>query len=226
MYFTFRFQIQIKERTNIHNNTYASNFDIPEVLPRDFTLDFRTNNRAFENNYQILDGGGNAVSSNNLPTNNTTFSDDFDLSGDCYKLVVNDIGEDGVEWWANPGQGVGSIRIRNSFGIVIKTFEPDFGGGFEYSFTTDFPLSAEELAFLTSIEVFPNPVSDILTIAGEDLRETDFFLSDLFGKRMNPTLLNSGNEEISLDLSKLHSGIYFLTFVKGDVRTTRRVVKQ
>ena len=209
-----------------HNNTYASNFDIPEVLPGNFTLDFRTNNRAFENNYQILDGSGNAVSSNNLPTNNTTFSDDFDLSGDCYKLVVNDAGGDGVQWWANAGQGTGSIRIKNSFGIVLKTFEPDFGGRFEYSFTTDFPLSAEELAFLTSIEVFPNPVSNILTVAGESLGETDFFLSDFLGKRMNPTILNSGNEEIQLDISALHSGIYFLTFVKGDIRTTRRIVKQ
>lgn len=136
-----------------NNNMVSSTFDFPQILPRNLTFQVRTNNAPNENVYALYDSAGEIVTTNPLSSANRSYEDEFVLGEGCYRIVFRDTGGDGLAWWANPGQGTGSARLRDADGDLIKVFEPDFGGGFEYSFSTDFALSAEELAFLSSIEV-------------------------------------------------------------------------
>jgi len=208
-----------------HNNRYTSNFDFPELIPQVFTLEFKTNNRAFQNSYEILDSDNNVVGSNPLPTNNTVYLDDYDFALGCFKLKVVDTGGDGVQWWANPGQGVGYIKINDSDGNNIKTFNPDFGGAFEYSFTTDFALSIDELEFLTSIKVYPNPTANYCTINANEIRNASITFHDLLGKQLNLPIMNIENNEIVYNMSMLPSGVYIATIKKDRMITTRKIIK-
>lgn len=206
------------------NNTMSSNFDFPDVLPSKFTVEFRTNNSSFENSYEIVDAAGNVIGSNPLSQSNTFVNDDYELGDDCYTLIVRDTGGDGLQWFANPGQGTGSARIKAENGTTLRTFEPDFGGGFEFRFTTDFAVSVQDLEFITSIEVYPNPASDRVTIEAQDMNDTNVFMTDLLGRDVPARILNKTEDSISFDVQFLNSGVYFIVLKKDDIRTTRKLI--
>lgn len=206
------------------NNTFNTNFEFPEIIPTDITIEFRTNNIPSQNNYRLVASDGSTVGSNNLFSGNTVYEDDFNLADGCYKLIVIDTGGDGVEWWANPGQGTGYIRIEDQTGSIIKIFEPDFGGGFEYSFSTSFPVSSEDLEFLTSIEVFPNPASDFTTVRMEDLAEARISLINAMGQTVAKPIQFSNDNEITFDTNNLETGLYYILIEKGEIVTTRKLV--
>ena len=208
-----------------YNNTYSSAFDFPQILGGDFKLEFRTNNRPAENSYQILDENGAVVGENSLPTANTTYVDDYNLPDGCYKLIVNDTGDDGVQWWANASQGSGFVSLKGVNGNLLKNFEPDFGGRFEYSFSTSFPVSVEELEFLTSIKVFPNPTGNYCNIEAEDIINAEVSIHNLLGQEIEPPILSSSDDAIRLNLNSFPAGIYSVTIKKGDIITSRKIIK-
>lgn len=208
------------------NSSYASTFDIPNVFPGEFILEFKTNNRAYQNSYEILDAADTVVGENDLPVNNTVYSDDYNLPDGCYKLFVTDTGQDGVEWWANAAQGIGYVKVKNIAGNLLHTFEPDFGGGFEYSFTTNFPLTAEEINFLTSINLFPNPTTDIMNIEALDLAEAEISFSNIAGQRIQLKRIALDDNRRTYQTGNLSSGIYIVTIKKDGMTTTRKFIKE
>ena len=146
------------------------------------------------------------------------------MGDDCYKFIVIDTCGDGVQWWADTAQGTGFIRIKNESGNIIKTFEPDFGGGFEFSFTTDFAISIEELEFLTSLKVFPNPANNFATIEADDFSDATVYLTDILGQSIAAPVISRSDQAISFDIQNLDSGIYFIVVSKKGVSTTRKLI--
>ncbi|MGK7393559.1 MAG: GH32 C-terminal domain-containing protein [Candidatus Cyclobacteriaceae bacterium M3_2C_046] len=66
----------------------------------------------------------------------------------------------------------------------------------------------------TPVKLFPNPVSEQLTIQGLSLsaRKVQVYVSDLAGRKIIPsfTISNYANPDLRLDVSGLHSGMYLL----------------
>lgn len=208
-----------------NNNSFASDITIPEVLPSDITVRVRTNSFPQENSYQLVDANGDVVGANNLGSANSTTEDDYNLPDGCFKLIFNDSAGDGLAWWANPNQGIGSVAINDANGAEIIEFNPDFGGGFEYSFATSFTVSAEEIEFLTSLKVFPNPTQDYITIEGDNLESTKVSIVDLSGKLISLERINNTENSISFSTQSLLPGTYFVSFANGDLVTTRKFIK-
>ena len=208
------------------NNMYTSRFDVADIITSSFTFETVTNNRAFENSYELFDSEGTIVGSNNLPDSNTTYQDEYDLPEGCYTLVFTDTAGDGLQWFANPGQGVGVARIRDTEGTIINQFENDFGGGFTYSFTTDGILSAETFDFLTSIQLYPNPAATTTTLAANDLTDARVHLIDVAGRRIAAIVSSRSVQEITLNIQSLSTGAYFVVIEKGGVSTSRKLLKQ
>ena len=209
-----------------NNNTFVSNFNMPDVLPANLSVRIRTNNFSFENSYQLLDEFGNVLGANNLNASNTTTTDDYELPDGCYKFVLFDSGDDGLEWFANPNQGVGTAALTDDNGISLINFETDFGGILEYNFTTSFVVSAEEIEFLTSLSVYPNPAIDQVTLEGDDLSTAQLLLTNVAGQRLQSAQVANGEDRVTFDTSHLENGIYFITIIKDDLKTTRKFVKQ
>ncbi|MGB0429528.1 MAG: LamG-like jellyroll fold domain-containing protein, partial [Bacteroidia bacterium] len=76
------------------NNIYHSEFNLPDVLPNEFKLFFRTNNFPLENKIEILDYAGNVVFAKENMTANTTYTETINLGLGCYTLKVYDYDDD------------------------------------------------------------------------------------------------------------------------------------
>lgn len=208
-----------------YNNKISSAFTLPDLITDSVTVEFKTNSNPFENSYKIVDVNGNTVpGASVLNAANTVYSDSYILNG-CYKLIVEDTGEDGVQWWANTSQGVGYIQLKNAQGAVIKTFQPDFGSGFEYSFSTK-PYSyvgvkENELNYL--VQLHPNPAHDKFAITMPSTEGAAVLITDMLGRNIELPYTTSGNN-ITFDTSSLKQGMYLVKVTKDNNSTTRKLI--
>ena len=205
------------------NNKYSSTFNLTELLPETFTFEFRTNNNPTENNFKLYDDWGTLIDSKDFTEANTLFTKSYTLGG-CYKLVVEDKGHDGVQWWANSAQGTGYIRIKRANGQIIKTFQPDFGGGFTYGFTAFWPMSTEEESdFGSHIQVYPNPSNGSFVLEGKDLNLATITVTDILGNKLQVPYQHQV-QNIKFDATQLPAGMYLIVIENGDKKTTKRVL--
>ncbi len=204
------------------NNEYSNKFNLPEIAPSVFTLEFRTNNNPAENNYKLYDDKGNLIDQQSFTQANFTFSKGYNLGG-CFKLVVEDKGHDGVQWWANSAQGTGFIRLKRANGQIFKTFQPDFGGGFEYSFTTNWALGEKENALENEVLVFPNPAKEKIFVEGQNLLGSTLSLYNILGALQTSTVITH-NEKFQLNTKELNSGVYLVEISRGNEKTIRKIV--
>lgn len=207
-----------------HNNQYHSPFVLPEMLPGQFTLEFRTNNLPTHNYYKIIDDNGNIIGQSNFTAANTTYTDNYDING-CFTLLVEDLGQDGLSWWANTGQGSGYVRIKDNNGFIIRNFNSDFGGGFQYNFTTNSALSLEQKSQLSAhINVYPNPAQDKVLLDGELLGATAIW-NDLLGRSVEVPV-NIHSDKMEFNTSQLKPGLYFITIEKDGDKAVKKIVVQ
>lgn len=206
------------------NNTYSTDFSIPQVMPSDIVLWFRTNNFPLENKIELFDDTGARIFLRDQMTANTLYRDTFNLSLGCYSLVISDSDDDGINFWAN-SDGNGSAFFREVGGGIVKTIDPDFGGSSIFNFTVDSPLSFEELHDSEKLTIFPNPAHNEIFIEGENLGDLEFVLINSLGQKVN---LNSSSTEYrtKLDIASLARGIYTLSFsLEGKVQSHKIVIQ-
>ncbi len=190
------------------NDQYVTEFEVPEVVPSNMWIEFRTNNAAQESSYELLDDAGNVLLFRNGMTNATTYRDTFELGYGCYQFNVYDSGDDGIDFWAN-NDGTGFVRFRQVGAGVVKTFEGDFGGTIVYNFTVDYPLSYEEFNDTYAVELYPNPANDKFTLAAGSISEAEVQLINQMGQEIEAPMTTS-LDEITFDASELPSGIYLV----------------
>ena len=205
------FQVQIVSVNNqtdqyLPNNRYQSNFSIPDRWPNDLIIEVKTNNNPLDNTYELLDASGNLVAGvSPLLLANNVYRDTFNLDG-CYTLKVKDLGGDGLSWWANSGQGSGFVRIKNLQGNLLKSFNSDFGNGFEYQFTTN-DLTGIFQYKPRTVSLYPNPAQEVLHIQSDGPNLQKVELWDVLGRLV---LSNSptATREILLNIKSLTKGSY------------------
>jgi hypothetical protein len=209
----------------VHNNMFHSPFTLAEVITSTLTVEFKTNNFANENSYRIVDENGNTVGSSSASlTANTTYTNTYALNG-CYKLIVTDSGDDGLQWWANSSQGAGFIRFKDHAGTIIKTFNPDFGSGFEFSFTTPSVQSLTENEWESRVQVYPNPAQRYFTISGITNQEAEIKLLDVLGREV-PITVKQSSSKLDVNFEQLKSGVYTIQMNVDGVMVSKKIVIQ
>lgn len=205
-----------------HNNILEAEFTVPEVVPANMWIEFRTNAFAHESSYELIDDAGNVLLFRNGMTNNTTYRDTFELGYGCYQFNIYDLDDDGISFWAN-NDGNGFARFRQVGGGLVKHFEGDFGGSLQYNFTVDFPLSYEELYDTYAVELYPNPASDQFVLAAGSISESAIELINQMGQTvevpMQVTL-----DEITVDTSDLPTGMYLVKVNYRGKLITKKVI--
>ncbi len=149
------------------NDSYTTEFELPELTNGKIILQFKTNNYKNENNLKVYDANENVIFSRigSQLVANTTYWDTLDLDSGCYRLEVTDANDDGLSYWANPNQGSGFLRLWTQTGAILENFESEFGHKIDYAFTVDSlsyegyePTGLEEVVTeLGSMKVYPNP---------------------------------------------------------------------
>ncbi|MDI9341731.1 MAG: T9SS type A sorting domain-containing protein [Sediminibacterium sp.] len=208
----------------VYNNKYHSPFGVTDVLTNTITVEFKTNNVPSESSYKLVDENGNTLpGASTMTAANTTYADTYQLSSGCYRLVVTDSGEDGLQWWANSSQGAGFVRFKNEIGTIIKTFQPDFGGGFEYSFSTASLQSIEENELSKGIRLYPNPAHHQFFLSGDILEQASVEVEDILGRNMNVTVTKEQSQWI-VDTKTFTPGVYVVKITKDGKSATRKIV--
>lgn len=221
------FWAEIKKVNNVvddysFNNKYHSAFTVADQVPDNFTIEFKTNNNYTHNAYKIVDANGNVVGQSTFTAANTVYSDSYLLTG-CYRLIVTDSGHDGLSWWANTAQGSGYVRLKDATGFTLKSFQTDFGGYFEYSFTTFPTTSAIEQQNNMAVNIYPNPANDHFILSGNGLEYSEIVVTNVLGSTISTHQI--GNETLyKYDSSQLIPGVYFVTIKKGDVNFTKKII--
>lgn len=122
-----------------------------------------------------------------------------------------------------------TIGVGTNLGTGTATFrvwpQGDTASAQTLTFSVDALVGVED-EFAGSLEIFPNPVSDVLYVQNNvegneigQLRIIDLNGAVVFDREIQP------NEEAKFDLSELASGMYMVRFTAGEKSTSRRILK-
>jgi len=159
---------------NTNNNILHSTFNMTDIYEgyERWLLRVRTNSRAAENEYSIVDQDGNIILERKNLSNSTTYDDEISLPEGCYSFLINDSGNDGLSFWNNPSAGSGLISIRRIENEIISfekiRFQPDFGGEFRFDFIIDGSTATEKIEQFSRFSLYPNPSGESFTIEAEN----------------------------------------------------------
>ncbi len=167
------------------DNTLNASFTAPMLLPTDMIVKYKTNGKPEDNSIHIVDGIGDTLY-NKKPVGleaNTLYVDTLHLAAGKYELTLLDSAGDGLQFWFNPRQGDGYLRLFDIENRLIHVFEGDCGNGqflaFEASpdFKTDttiaryafsmFPRLTDDKIELDVLASIPSPMTVEITVDGK-----------------------------------------------------------
>lgn len=218
---------------NISNNKKESPFRKVDSYSTNLFFEFKTNNVPLDNQYKIVNSQGITVLERNNMTLNTQYRDELLLPPGCYTLYVTDASNDGLYFWFYAGNGNGFSRLMrkvNNALIPVKTFNPDFGAGYQYDFVIAQPTSTVDKLTPMLISIAPNPVKDEVNIAFEatGTGEAMIRLLNSNGGLLTQQIVRdlNGRQSLNWNVDGLAAGLYFIEIRLGNNTYTRKFIKQ
>ncbi|MCB9190538.1 MAG: T9SS type A sorting domain-containing protein [Flavobacteriales bacterium] len=208
------------------NDTYISEFEMPEVYEGDLIVQYKTNNYPQENYWEIRDINGNVVAERINSDANTTYRDTLDLPYGCYTFYLYDSEDDGLSYWAWPNQGSGYVRLKENGGGYYETFDPEFGRQITHGFSVGVIANVHEQDDERVLEVYPNPNDGSFTLELAGF-EGEFLVSVInnLGQTVDQRTLNINNFHTErYNLSSSENGMYFVRVLGEEMNKTLRVV--
>lgn len=209
----------------INNNIMVSPVTLPDVVPNTFKISLKTNNSPTQNTYTLYDAEGAIIETKNFPAANTVYTYTYQapqIASGCFRLRVNDSGKDGLSWWANTAQGTGYVRLLDANDVVIKTFNPDFGGGFDYSFSVNTQLANEIFETSEELKIYPNPTKGSFSIEGTNLVNSKIKIYDILGNLIQQE--DAQNNLMEFNKTNLSTGVYLINIEKNNKITVKKLV--
>jgi hypothetical protein len=112
----------------------------------------------------------------------------------------------------SPPNGVYEVQVTNSYGCTVT------------SNIITVNVGVEEIALENQLNIYPNPVTDVLNVQWNNTNETaNLSIRDLSGRLVHSERVANGNA--ALNLSGLASGNYILELQKGDRTLRKQMVK-
>ena len=215
------------------DNHYSSSFTQPPAYNGIVVVNLHTNNDAQYYYYEVFNTAGDSVFSNSNFDPTTTYYDSLMLPVGCYTIVMHDDNEDGLNYWANPAQGAGTLSLRQTSrtGKVLHTFNPDFGKGVQYDFSiVSSPLGVDATEpKVQHIGLYPNPASGALNLDLEGMPTGMITLevTDALGRTLRREQRFTdplGTLRAGMNLAGITSGTYFLRITTREGETTKSFV--
>jgi len=211
-----------------NNNTFKTKYNAPETVNHHFYAWYKTNNRAVENKWRLIDGAGNTIFERLSMANSTEYKDTFDLAPGCYSIIYEDSDDDGIGFWYSAqveGETSGNFRVREVGGGIVENFTTDFGSYHRYDFTVGFTLNTPKNEKADEFMVFPNPSTDKIRVeyVGNLGNQMEIQILDLNGRIIETKYATADNYAMGVDftIDQLNAGMYLVKIIgeKG-IRTT------
>ena len=213
---------------NTINDSYFSNYDEVDIYPGTFVIHFLTNKASYQNNYEIYTSSGLMIFEKKNLENQTLYVDTISLINGCYDFYLYDSGDNGISFWAEPGQGNGYLKFYDLNGDRIKQFNGDFGDRVYNSFYADMYLGTnnkKENSFAFNISPNPNTGQMVVSYTLQEKSDLTVVVHDAQGRQIFSHQYDgqkSGNLNISL--GNPASGIYSLSMESKGVNVTKKFV--
>ncbi|MDH7460285.1 peptide-N-glycosidase F-related protein [Chitinophagaceae bacterium 26-R-25] len=144
------------------DNTMQATFTAPEKLPSEFVLKLLTNNKPKDNSLFLLNNKLDTIFQKK-PSQleaKTIYTDTLRLAEGKYTLCLADSAGDGLEFWAEPQNGDGYLRLFDMKGNLIHAFESDCGNGERLSFKAVPGFVVDTVQGKYAFSLYPRLVSD------------------------------------------------------------------
>jgi len=216
------------------NNVFTTRFEAVESINNPFFVYFKTNNKAAENKWKLVDNDGATIFERLTLANTTEYRDTFDLAPGCYSIILEDSDDDGIGFWYSSqveGETAGQFRLRNVGGGFIETFPTDFGKYHRYDFSVGFTLGTETKGAIDeNILIFPNPATDNIRAEFNGFlgKEVVVQVLDAKGRVLRSVSAQSEGSFVGIDLpvTDLTNGLYFITIQGSEGARTAQFIKQ
>ena len=212
----------------LENNHYQTTFEVPPVYPEDLVLWVRTNAAGNETRLYVKDVDGNVVFSKTNYQSNTLHKDTVNLPMGCYKIELNDTGEDGLDFFAN-NDGTGFFQIRKLTSAPLAGFESNFGKNIIHYFTVGYGLSINETNHKVRFSCYPNPAREVLNVASVGFTgDIKIQIFDASGRRVFQEMWPSNylNNTKKVDISNFENGVYIIQMSDNFNTKTQRFIRQ
>ncbi len=85
---------------------------------------------------------------------------------------------------------------------------------------------SDSKALANNINVLPNPTTGTITldIDFDDNEEYQISVRDILGRQIKNVQTERGTQQLNMDLSNEANGVYFVEFVKGDIKAAKKVI--
>ena len=207
----------------VRNNATTSKFhrvptwSYPDLDDNRMIIWTKTNLTPGETTIEITDEVGDIVWERGYSESNTTFRDTLALNEGCYRVTINDSGDDGQSFWAN-NDGSGFTRIKKVQGGNFINFEPDFGKSISQAFffqTNLVGIQENETTGQFGMHVFPNPSNAQFNVRLEgwnSVEPVQWTLRDALGRAVVQGVKQLVQGELLvLQLGAFQEGTYALT---------------
>lgn len=120
------------------------------------------------------------------------------------------------------GSSDGDINIGDKHSFALKTLPNDSTPGWSTLPEVTQLVSVEEINQLKeNTSIYPNPVSEELTVAVSFSGEYDYALTDLNGRVL---MQSTQNGTTTIDVSTLSSGVYFVKIGQKDIDASFKII--
>ncbi|GAB4321952.1 MAG: hypothetical protein Kow00127_14530 [Bacteroidales bacterium] len=214
-----------------YNNHYVVPFGLTDVFDVSVEMELHcyTNNYGFQNSYYVMNSAGEIILERDNLESNTLYVDALDLEPGCYKIHIDDTGDNGLYYWYNTSQGSGYLRLKKPPAYILKHIEPEFGRFAEYEFAVANLTGVERVTENRTMGIYPNPAKDHLFIeltgfpAGTQVGVS---LNSLDGRELIQKQFTSSDDFIReyIALDGLAGGVYIVRCQAGEKTLYRKII--
>ena len=202
-------------------------FQSPVLMPNRIIVQFRSNEHPSDNKISLMDAFGGIVYIREPQSfkPNTTYNDTLNLGKGCYELNLSDSAGNGLEFWFEPEQGHGFLRLLDLQGRLLYNFESDCGSGQHLAFSSGADYVYDTAVNRFAFSVFPLRVKDKLLFDCVAPRPTDIVV--LIRGSENAIIekheyLGLQNRLTNIDVSHLPAGRYFFEVQVNGLRQLKK----
>lgn len=193
------------------NSGTGSFLESPESVDNMVFLELHTDNWGEECTWTITDYSGSVLESGGPYGNNQTITESFEMPGaDCYSFNIMD----------SYGDGGGAIYLRDTNDDILYYTNGGYGNGESQAYKTPGAGASVEEEALYEVNIFPNPVSDIIHI--ENAQDLVLDMYDVLGRKI--LHLDSVSKSENINVTSLNSGTYFIQLVNGDFLRNEKII--
>lgn len=144
------------------DNEMHASFTAPGKYPSEFVLQLLTNNKPKDNSVYLVNSMLDTIfqKTPGQLEPRTVYTDTIRLAAGKYALCLTDSAGDGLEFWAEPRNGDGYLRMFDMKGNLIHAFESDCGNGEMLSFTAVPGFVPDTTQAKYAFSLYPRLVSD------------------------------------------------------------------